>query len=218
MSGELSPGDRIVEKRVAAELGVSNAPIREAIRRLESEGLVVTSSYAGAVVRERAIEEMLDVYEVRVALECRAVRGALARSDKVALVGELRDVYRRMRQVAAEGSMAECVRLDLEFHGLLYEAAGNEQLTTTARPIHNQISAMTSVSNFLYFDDLLEVAETHAPFIAAVDTGDPAVAERAVVDHSARVWERALDSNPKLRDELKGVPSLGERFADILRA
>jgi DNA-binding GntR family transcriptional regulator len=168
------------------------------------------------VVREHALVEMLDTYEVRVALECRAVRGALARSGRVALIGELRDVYRRMRQVAAEESMAEYVRLDQAFHGLLFDAAGNEQLARTARPIFNQIGAMTSVSNALYFDDLLEVAETHEPFIAAIETGDPAVAECAVVEHSARVWERALQDNPKLQAELDGVPLLDVRFADVL--
>jgi DNA-binding GntR family transcriptional regulator len=216
MSGELRPGDRIIEKRVAAELSVSNAPIREAIRRLVAEGLVTTTSYSGAVVRERPVKEMIDIYEVRVVLECRAVRDALANGDVEQLLQSLRQTHAEMRDVASRGDVTGLVGRDIDFHGHIFDAALNSFLATTAKPVMNQIGAITAVSNLVYFEDLLEVADTHLPLIAAIESRDPNRAEHAVIEHSGRVWQRAAERNPWLTGELQGAALLMERFSDVL--
>jgi DNA-binding GntR family transcriptional regulator len=215
MSGVLRPGDRIIEKKVSAELNVSNAPVREAIKRLVAEGLVATSSYTGAVVRERPIQEMLDVYEVRVLLECHAIRLAVSRGVPDPLVERLRSIHRQMCLAATREEIHDLVALDLAFHRTIFEAGGNAYLTTTALPILTQIGAMISVSNLIYWDNLHEVADTHLPLIEVLRGADVPKAQRAVVEHSGRVWERAADRHPWLRDELQDTPLLLERFRHL---
>ena len=80
-SGELKPGDRIVETRWAKELGVSQSPIREAIRELELIGLVESIPYKGCVVRQITKKDIADTYKVRIALESMAITDAIQKDD-----------------------------------------------------------------------------------------------------------------------------------------
>src|SRR6476620_8440009 len=102
LSGRLPPGTRIVETRLAQELGVSQAPVREALRDLELFGFVISSPFRGTQVREITTEDLLEIYPVRAALEALAARSAAARMDEPTLA-RLEEAVASMRLAAASG-------------------------------------------------------------------------------------------------------------------
>lgn len=131
--GEYSPGERLVEERVAARLGVSRTPVRQALAMLEAEGLVEMTANKGAVVPSFSAEEVWDVYDLRAVLEGHAARRAAGgiREDELA---RLRDLAGEMEGVSPELSSdreAEVRRLvtcNQEFHGTIVRASRNTRL------------------------------------------------------------------------------------------
>src|SRR5436309_9957000 len=123
VSGYYAPGDRLVEIRIAEELGVSQAPVREALRDLESVRLVESAPFRGARVRQVSDAELIEVYPIRGALEEVAVREAAKRlgGDVSALEAEL-DGMRKAHDVL------EQVEHDVRFHELIVKASGNSRL------------------------------------------------------------------------------------------
>lgn len=142
LSGNLRAGERLNEVELANALGISRGPLREAIQRLSSEGLLTTVSGRGAFVRTFTADGLRDLYEVRIALETHALRLAGSRTDK--------DTVEGLRQMLTEtetklGS-SEHYPEDLDFHRQILALADNESLTRTATEIHRQISLARSRS------------------------------------------------------------------------
>jgi len=137
LDGTLKPQDRIQINSVAESLGFSIIPVREAIRKLEVQGFLEIKPHKGVYVREPNINELADIFEVRVLLECRAARLALeviADSD----LGELRAVYGSMGKLLEELGHASLVKyfsLNRKFHGMLYKISGNAFLCKTIENI-----------------------------------------------------------------------------------
>lgn len=133
--GQLEPGQRLNEVELANALGISRGPLREAIQRLRSEGLLTAVSGRGAYVRTFTAEALSDLYEVRIALEVHAVRLA---SRKLGPEGvkELRELLDATDQsVAADHTYPQ----DLDFHQRMVALAGNPALIDTVTDIHRQI-------------------------------------------------------------------------------
>src|SRR5438552_408712 len=102
LSGRLAPGTRVVETRLAQKFGVSQAPVREALRDLELFGFVVCSPFRSTYVRQISTDDLLESYPVRAALESLAARHAATRIDDETLT-ELQDLIGEMREAAARG-------------------------------------------------------------------------------------------------------------------
>src|SRR5204862_6833913 len=115
LSGRLAPGTRIVETRLAQELGVSQAPVREALRDLEIFGFVVSSPFRGTQVRKISTEDLLEIYPVRAALEGVAARAAATRIDEATLT-RLEELLGTMRDAAARDDHRAHVDADFAFH------------------------------------------------------------------------------------------------------
>jgi DNA-binding GntR family transcriptional regulator len=179
LDGVYAPGDRIVETRVAQELGVSQAPVREALRELESLRLVVSEPFRGARVRGATTAELAEIYPVRAALEEVAARGAAVNlaGDVRALTAELE----AMRAAAAAGDVHDFIDHDVRFHRLIVQASGNRTLEEVWRSLH--VDTRTTVTLIKHTDDLPEVAEAHVPVLEALAEGSPARAGRAVRRH-----------------------------------
>lgn len=127
LKGELQPGERLMEIQLAQRLGVSRTPVREAIRKLELEGLVLMMPRRGAIVAEITARDMEDVLEVRAVLEELAVRNACQHISE----NQLRD----MKKAAADfkrslegDDLLACVETDMAFHEIIYNAAENKRL------------------------------------------------------------------------------------------
>jgi DNA-binding GntR family transcriptional regulator len=124
LDGTLSEGARLTEELLATQLGVSKSPVREALNRLEAEGLVCIESRRGAFVREFTTREVSDLYDFREVLELHSV--AAARITP-ALLRELAMSIERTKTFLAAQDKSKHVEEDLRFHGMIAEASGNPE-------------------------------------------------------------------------------------------
>ena len=179
IDGVYRPGDRIVETRIAQEFGVSQAPVREALRELESLRFVVSEPFRGARVRGVTSVELAEIYPVRAALEEVAAREAAVRlgGDVAALAAEID----AMRRAAAAHDVHEFIAHDVAFHRLIVDASGNGTLQQLWSSLH--IDARTTVTLIKRVDNLAEVAEAHQPVLDALAAGDAGRAGRALREH-----------------------------------
>lgn len=179
LDGAYGPGERIVEIRVAQEFGVSQAPVREALRELELLRLVVSEPFRGARVREITSEELAEIYPVRAALE-----EVAARSAAVNLRGEvapLAEEIDAMHRAAASGDVHEFVVHDVAFHRVIVEASANRTLEELWRSLH--VDLRTFITLVKRIENLAEVADSHRLVLEAMQAGDPDRAARVLREH-----------------------------------
>lgn len=130
-AGELSPGDRIIETYWAKELGVSQGPVREAIRDLESLGLVETIPFKGSRVRSLTEKDVQDNYSVRICLESKSIRDvikSLTDEQLGELTDQLREILEEMDNCAKRGDLRSFTDSDTAFHRAIIDATGNHVL------------------------------------------------------------------------------------------
>jgi DNA-binding GntR family transcriptional regulator len=190
MSGEYPPGSRLVETRIAQELGVSQAPVREALRDLEQLGCVEYEPFRGSSVRALSVHDLLEAFPVRAALEGLACRLAAERISDAQLE-QLAALVEEMR--AAPDPRAESTA-DSEFHATIVEAAGNATLSRQWSQLLPH--ARTFISMTLPESTRGSVAERHVPILDALRRRDPEAAAAAMEEHLADVAAR-LQSNEK---------------------
>ena len=130
-SGELKPGDRIIETAWAKRLGTSQGPVREAIRDLEAQGMVETVPFKGSRVRSLTEKDVRDNYSVRICLESKSIRDALILlNDRqlAELSAQLRVILGQMDACAEEGDLRSFTECDAAFHRAIIDASGNQVL------------------------------------------------------------------------------------------
>lgn len=127
LKGELKPGERLMEIALAEKLGVSRTPIREAMRKLELEGLVVMIPRRGAQVANITEKDLNDVLEVRIALENVAIEKACTRMSKEDM-GRLWLAAKEFERTMAEGNLVRLAEADVAFHEIIYRASDNLSL------------------------------------------------------------------------------------------
>jgi DNA-binding GntR family transcriptional regulator len=179
--GRVSPGDRLVEGTIAAELGTSRAPVREALRELVHEGLVTHVPYRGAFVLGVSEEEVHEVMiPIRLTLERYAFARALPRLRKREL-GWLERIVDEMEDAAADGDLRSVVDADVRFHEVVLELS--EQPHTTQ--IWRSISPRMRVYFYRYDRDrdLFGVVEEHRNLHAALASGRRQAVERVLEEH-----------------------------------
>ncbi len=126
LKGELKPGERLMEIALAEKLGVSRTPIREAMRKLEQEGLVVMIPRRGAQVANITEKDLNDVLEVRITLENMAIEKACANMTD-ADIRKLEQAAEVFQTSTAEGDLVKMAEADVNFHEVIYEAADNKK-------------------------------------------------------------------------------------------
>ena len=176
LSGFYAPGDRLVEIRIAQELGVSQAPVREALRDLESVRFVESAPFRGARVRRVSDAELIEVYPIRGALEEVAVVEAAKRmgGDVSALEVELTGM-RKAKDVR------EQVEHDARFHELIVLASGNSRLIAIWHSL--QVETRTAITALRMGITPKEAAELHEPIVEALRRRDTRAAGRAIRSH-----------------------------------
>lgn len=138
LRGELKPGERLMEIQLANKLGVSRTPIREAIRKLELEGLVLMIPRKGAEVAEITEKNLRDVLEVRCALEELAVQLACDRIDGSGLK-ELHEAADRFRNILDSDDITQIAQADEAFHDVIFTATGNQRLIQLLNNLREQM-------------------------------------------------------------------------------
>jgi DNA-binding GntR family transcriptional regulator len=169
LTGAYAPGERLVETRIAEEFGVSQAPVREALRDLELLRFVESEAFRGARVRAVSPEELLEIYPVRAALEEVAAREAAIRLD--GKLDELEAELDAMHRAADDGDLHEQVEHDVNFHRLIVEASGNGILIEVWRSL--RVEARTVITALRTGIDGHEIAEMHRPVLEALRERDP---------------------------------------------
>jgi DNA-binding GntR family transcriptional regulator len=179
LKGELQSGDRIVELQTAQELGTSQAPVRGALRELQSLGFVEHEPYRGTQVRRIGEEELAEIYPVRAELEELAAQEAASRLD--GRVEELERGFEAMREAADRDDLQDLAAHDATFHRLIVEAAGNKVLLDSWRTLRVEVRVVvTSLKSDI---DLHELAELHRPLLEALKEGSPEKAGQVLREH-----------------------------------
>jgi len=168
LRGELKPGDRLVETRIAQELGTSQAPVREALRDLELANLVESEPFRGSRVRHVSDEELLQTFPVRAVLEELAAKGAArtAGGDVAVLESEIE----AMEAAARTGDVRVQVAHDIVFHRAVAELSGNRPLLQAWLALGVEVPTAFAVY-WTYFDPI-EIVEFHLPIMEAIRDGD----------------------------------------------
>lgn len=192
IQGRYPPGTRLIETRIARQLHVSQAPVREALRDLESVGLVESFAFRGARVRQPRPEELLEAFPVRAALESLAASLAAKRIQ----AGELEAMeqsIRRMELAAEEGDEHAQSHANAEFHALVVEASGNATLRRQWALL--EPFARTYLTSARSGIDLMLLARRHRKILNPLRRGDAEEAGAAMREHlleAARWLEEGL--------------------------
>jgi DNA-binding GntR family transcriptional regulator len=179
LDGAYEPGDRLVETRIAQELGTSQAPVREALRELEQLRFVESEPFRGARVRAVSERDLAEIYPVRAALEEAAARAAAVRLD--GRLEELEAEFEAMCQAAEEGDFHRQVQHDAQFHRLIVEASENRTLIEVWESLG--IRTRTLITALKTGLDGNELAAVHEPILEALRARDPERAGTAVRRH-----------------------------------
>jgi DNA-binding GntR family transcriptional regulator len=180
VEGSLEPGSRIVETRIAQELGVSQAPVREALRDREQLGCVVHEPNRGCSVRAFSAEELLEAFPVRAALEALAARLAAERITTEELA-ELDGLLERMRSAARSGDAHEQSQANASFHATVVRAARNRTLERQWQMLEPYSRTYLTVSRPGI--DLVHLSDRHVPVLDALRRRDRAKAAEAMEEH-----------------------------------
>lgn len=187
VAGHYQPGERLVELQIAKEFGSSQAPVREALRDLETAGLVTIRPRRGSFVNDYHARTQHEIYHVRGALEEAAARLAVPRlkGDVSALAVHLEG----MREAARTGDIEAAILHSVAFHRTILVAAGNALLLKMWESLHVEIHSRKTILQPNI--DLGAVAESHTPIVAAMAAGDVELACRLSREHQAYFELRA---------------------------
>lgn len=195
VAGELAPGAKLNEAELAAALGVSRGPLREAFRALAQAGLVHTEKNRGVFVRQVSVEEANEIYEVRAALE-REIGALAAKRATREQIERLRAIVKRMRAAGRRRDPDAYFPLNIEFHEVLAEAAANRALAAHYRRVVNELNLYRRAALQRNVDVIPVSTEEHAAIVEAVARGEAAAAEQLLYDH-------VINSRARLHQEDK---------------
>lgn len=185
--GYYVPGARLVERQLAEEFRVSRLPVREALRMLRQEGLVVEKSTRGSLVASLTDKDVRDLFDLREALEVHACRLAAVRADS----GQL-DTLAEMLDAAdsflVTGRRDRAQRINNEFHDRLFALADNELLRSALEPLLGRLHWL-----FRHANDLSELIEEHRLLLVAISSGDPDTAAAQSARHIAKYRKQFPD-------------------------
>lgn len=188
ITGELKPGDRLMETPLAERMGVSRTPVREAIRKLELEGFVVMLPRKGAQVAQITRKDIGDVLEIRAVLEGLGVELAAKRMQSED-IEELKKINGEFASAIPAGYVARLVELDTRFHDFIFTKADNEKLQQIIGSLVEQVSRfrVTYLRKPTYHD---AIAKEHEAIIRAMESRDLEEARRCAVEHIRNQQEK----------------------------
>jgi DNA-binding GntR family transcriptional regulator len=166
LSGELKPGQALVETTLAAQFGVSRAPLREALRSLGKDGLIETIPYRGTTVKTLSRKDVEEIYSLRGLHESFAVQRIIERK-RPEDVETLREICVRMRQAAQANDFKKLNQEDDNFHHQLILLAEHDMLTSIWEQVSLRVRQLMALTNQLKRDPL-EVAQNHLPMVEAI--------------------------------------------------
>jgi len=191
IAGALKPGERLMELQLAEDMGVSRTPVREAIRKLELEGLVSMIARRGAYVSDLSIRDIAETFEVRAALESLAAGLAAERI----VPEELEQLERVLVEIGAceqQGTLERMVELDEEFHALLFSATRNSRLSQIISNLREQIARFRR-SSLSTPGRIKAVFHEHKSIVEAISDRNSSLAQALAREHIENAEHSLMD-------------------------
>lgn len=187
LTGAIVPGTRMMEVDLAEEMGVSRTPIREAIRKLEKEGLVTIEPRRGAYASQISTDDMVEILEVRQNMEGLAAFFAASRMQPEQM-NELKEVSEKYNIAVAEGDMESMIKHDTRFHRIIVESCNNKILVQMIE----QLQELVLRFRYIYYDNFKRaenMPEEHQVIMNAIESKDADAARDAADVHIDRLKE-----------------------------
>ena len=185
LTGEITPGTRMMEVELADEMGVSRTPVREAIRKLEKEGLVTIEPRKGAYASDISVKDMIDTMEVREHLESLAAHlAAMTMTEEQR--EELERITEGYTQAIYNNDMEEMIHYDELFHKGIVYASGNKTLIQVSEAVQE----LSLRFRYLYYDDLSRYGSMpmeHKEILEAIENRDAEAAKECAKNHVKRL-------------------------------
>lgn len=194
-NNELKPGERIVETKIAKELGVSQSPVREAIMELELMGLIETKPFIGSYVKVLSKKDIEDAYKVRAYLEMLAAYEAALHITDVQL-NEMGSLIKKMRSAAEIHMVREFIELDISFHRMIVNAADNSLLKRIWEQVN--IAQWTFITTKISRRSLPDLANRHEQIYESLKVRDCEEASKSIKIH---IEELEMDLLSKMDHE-----------------
>jgi len=188
MGGVLQPGDKLVEERLAKQMGISRVPVREALSQLELLGLVEKIPYGGTFVSQLTEKDVIELQIMRVALETLAAR-LLAQKRNPQAVKRLRDIVEEMKLSASNNDRQKMVELDAEFHDALIGLTDNKLLIDVWALVSLKMRRFMFLKRHHAHGTIEAVVLPHKSIVEKIEAGDVEGSVQAVQDHLAFVEE-----------------------------
>lgn len=191
VQGMFKGGDKLNEAELSRALGVSRGLVREALRELETSGVLVSVPYRGTFVKEWTPRSVWELYTMRAALEEFAVELAVAQATEEDLQ-DLTELMQAMVKAAQARDVTGLVDLDLQFHRRLHEMTGHRLLRQVLQDLDGQTRIFIIATKAYYspFSSLEEAAASHEPILEALRARDSRLAREAIHEHIRQVGER----------------------------
>lgn len=196
MIGEIPPGTRMMEVELAEDMGVSRTPIREAIRKLEKEGLVSIEPRRGAYASDISIKDMVDVLEVREFLEGMAA-GLAAKKINDEEIETLKKATATYKKAVENGNTEEIIKEDELFHKLIVDCSGNKTLIQMI----NQVQELALRFRYIYYEDFSRYRNMpyeHQEILDAILSGDSEKARGIADAHVLRLKEFVIEQGERI--------------------
>jgi phosphonate utilization transcriptional regulator len=202
LAGEYEPGSKLIEATLAEKMGVSRGPVREAFRMLEEAGLVRTEKNRGVFVRDIPIDEAIEIFDLRAAMD-ELVGRQLARNITPAQIKELRGMVDAMEKAVKAEDAHGYHLINLKFHDRLVEMAGNRKLNAIYRKLIKEISLFRRLN--LADGWLMPIsANEHRQILKAIASGDANAAGRAMYEHVMESKERTIENDVRRQSGAPG--------------
>jgi DNA-binding GntR family transcriptional regulator len=197
ITGELKPGERLMEVQLAEKMGVSRTPVREAIRKLELEGWVSMIARKGAQVAGLSIKDIMDVLEVRASLDGLATALSAARISEDELK-ELNNIYMQFTNHMEKENLAGQIKKDVEFHEIIYRSSRNDKLMQIISNLREQVQRF----RVIYLKDYSSqqgLVKEHLDIIEAISARDQDRAYKVAQKHIENQKEAVIKAVKNMR-------------------
>jgi DNA-binding GntR family transcriptional regulator len=190
--GELKPGERLMEVQLAEKMGVSRTPVREAIRKLELEGLVDMVARRGAQVADLSVKDIMDVLEVRASLDGLATSLSSTRITQDELK-ELKHINTQFTNYVEKENLQGIIKKDVEFHDIIYRSSRNEKLIQIASNLREQVQRFR-VIYLKDFSSTKDIIKEHNEILEAIQNKDSNNAQSLAQKHIKKQEESIINS------------------------
>ncbi len=184
---QLVPGEKLVELEIAAQMGTSQGPVREALQRLEHDGLVERQARSATFVSTIPTDEMYELSSIRSEIEGFAARRTAQRIS-ASQCDQLDELVQRMAEAGSQSEIITLAEYDMQFHRSIVEWSESAGLLRVWIPLSNQIQRFIVQSHPQQYPDFVEVGTRHQPIVEAMRRRDSDGAVSAIQEHIMLIW------------------------------